>query len=210
MLFLKGLYLSIEPTCVIVTKVPLVWNRRIAASSACHRFIVSTLALCLLTSAGNVFGANRGVVLTWAGPPNVTIAAYHVFYGTKSGIYTNSVTAYDSNGLVIQDLQGDTTYYFAVMAIDTDGHNSSLSTEASLRLLNPKPVRLETEVYADGDGVPFAMTIAGTNTTTTDWEIDYSPDLINWTYLTGDHGVDVYALVYFEDADQMFYRLVDH
>ena len=166
---------------------------------------------CLLNTAGNIFGATRGVVLAWDAPTGTnTIAAYHVFYGTKSGVYTNSVTAYDPSGLVIQNLQGDTTYYFAVMAIDTDGNSSALSAEASLLLLTPKPVKLETQVYTDGNGVPFAMTITGTNTTTTDWEIDYSSDLINWNYLTGDHGTDVYALVYFSDADRMFYRLVDH
>jgi len=191
--------------------VPLARNFRSIISSARHRFIVTALALYLLTAAGNVFGATRGVVLTWDPPIGTnTIAQYHVFYGTKSGVYTNAVTANDANGLVIQNLQGDTTYYFAVMATDTDGNSSALSAEASLLLLTPKPVKLETEVYTDGNGVPFAMTITGTNTTTTDWEIDYSQDLKNWTYLTGDHGTDVYALVYFAYADRMFYRLVDY
>ena len=190
---------------------PLAWNFRSVVSSARHRFIVSALALYLLTVAGNVFGATRGVVLTWDAPAGTnTIAEYHVFYGTKSGIYTNSVIAYDPNGLVIQNLQGDTTYYFAVMAIDTDGNSSALSGEASLTLLTPKPVQLQMQVYADDNGVPFAMTITGTNTTTTDWELDSSPDLVNWTYVTGDHGVDIYWEAYFSDADQMFYRLVDH
>ncbi|MDR3458321.1 MAG: fibronectin type III domain-containing protein [Verrucomicrobiae bacterium] len=180
-------------------------------SSARKRSAVPVLMFFLLTCAGNVYGLTRGVVLTWDAPVTTNvIAVYHVYYGTKSGSYTNSVTADDPSGLVIKDLQGDMTYYFAVSATDTAGNNSPLSTEASVTLLNPKPVKLETEVYTDDNGLPFAMTITGTNTTTTDWELDYSTDLVNWTYLTGDHGIDIYQVVYFSDADQMFFRLMDY
>jgi hypothetical protein len=180
---------------------------------ACHRSIVSALTVLLLTLGGQVYGATRGVVLDW-NPPAVTntIVAYHVFYGTQSGVYTNSVTAQpsDANGFIIQNLPGNATYYFAVMAIDTDGNSSGLSNEASVALPLPTPVLLQTQVYADDNGVPFAMTITGTNSATTDWELDSSPDLIHWTYVTGDHGTDIYYAVYFEsDISQMFYRLVD-
>jgi len=178
-----------------------------------HRWMVLALMVVFTAFAGQVHGATRGVVLSWDAPATTnSIAEYHVFYGTQSGIYTNSVTAssLDSAGFIIRNLQGDKTYYFAVMAVDTDGHSSSISTEASLFLAIPKPVKLQMEVYADDNNVPFAMVISGTNTTTTDWELDCSSDLKNWTYLTGDHGIDIYYVAYFADADRMFYRLVDH
>ena len=193
-----------------------VWKIRSGMTGALNqkvtrRPVMLAVLAFLLTCAGQVYGVTRGVVLTWDPPaaPEATIAEYHVFYGTQSGIYTNSLTAYDP-ALVIPGLAGDTTYYFAVMAIDTDGHSSSISDEASIFLEVPKPVELATEVYADDNGVPYAMTISGSNSTTTDWELDYSTNLVDWTYLTGDHGIDVYTVVYFGNADRMFYRLVDY
>lgn len=179
-------------------------------ATARRHWIVGAVILFILSGAGNLFGATRGVVVSWDASPDEGIAEYHIFYGTRSGIYTNAQTAHDPSGEVIVGLLPDVTYYFAVMAVDLDGHMSPLSGEVSATIATPRPVKLSTEIYTDGNGVPYGMTITGTNSTLTDWELDYSTDMVNWYYLTGNHSIEVWDFEYFDEADQMFFRLVDH
>ncbi|HEV2693347.1 MAG TPA: fibronectin type III domain-containing protein [Verrucomicrobiae bacterium] len=181
---------------------------------ALHHWMMLAAAVFLVAGSGKVYGAGtRGVVLSW-NPPNATntIVQYHIYYGTQSGLYTNILTTDGSvaAGYVLQNLPGDHTYYFKVSATDNNGNNSGLSDEASVALPNPKPVKLEMQVYADDSNAPYLMTISGTNTTTTDWELDSSTDLLNWTYVTGDHGINIYWEAYFADANRIFFRVVDH
>jgi hypothetical protein len=177
------------------------------------------LVVFLLASGVHVYGSSS-VLLTWNPPAGgQVVAGYHIFYGTKSGIYTNSVTSTDPiddpNGFIIANLNGNTTYYFAVQAVGTNGVSGRLSNEASAALLTPQRVVLQTQVYTDGNGVPFAMTISGTSSTTTTWELDASPDLVNWTavaenHFNGDPNTDVSYDVYFSDAPQLFYRVIEN
>jgi len=182
------------------------------------------LVVFLLTYGVQAY-ASSSVLLTWTPPANgQSVVQYHIFYGTQTGIYTNSVTSIDPindpNGFIIANLKGNTTYYFAVQSVDTNGVGSPLSNEASAVLLTPLPVVLQTQVYTDGNGVPFAMTISGTSSTTADWQLYSSPDLKNWTavpnaqdHFNGDPNTDVSWDVYFSDnpdAPQMFYRVIEN
>ena len=202
----------------------LMWYLRSVVSVTRHRSLASMLVVFLLTYGVQAY-ASSSVLLTWTPPANGQSGVqYHIFYGTQTGIYTNSVTSIDPindpNGFIIANLKGNTTYYFAVQSVDTNGVGSPLSNEASAVLLTPLPVVLQTQVYTDGNGVPFAMTISGTSSTTADWQLYSSPDLKNWTavpnaqdHFNGDPNTDVSWDVYFSDnpdAPQMFYRVIEN
>jgi hypothetical protein len=200
--------------------VSLMWFLRSVVSVTRHRLFASMLVFCLLTCAGHVLGSSS-VLLTWNPPASGTVAGYHIFYGTQSDVYTNSITSTDPindpNGFIIANLTGNTTYYFAVQAVDTNGVGSPLSNEASATLLVPQPVVLQTQIYTDDNGVPFAMTISGTSSTTANWQMYSSPDLVNWTaipdaanHFNGDPNTDVSYDVYFSDAPRLFYRVVEN
>jgi hypothetical protein len=184
------------------------WYFRSVVSAAHHRLFASVLVFLLLAGFGRIQAAT-GVLATWDPPADgQSVAQYELFYGTQSGVYTNSLAVFNNAYAVITGLPGNNTYYFAVLAIDTNGVSSPLSAEASVTLTVPLPVNLQTQVYTDGNGVPYAMTITGTINVSTDWELDSSPDLVNWSYVTEDHGTDVYWAAYFSDAPRMFFRVV--
>ena len=176
------------------------------------RLTVARGLLFILVScyAERVLADTHGVLLSWdASPSDENIVSYQIYYGGMSGTYTNFQSVYDPSAAVVLGLEENATYYFAVKSVDYFGNTSDFSDEVSVQVAAPKPVALQTQVYADGDGVPFAMTITGTNSTPTDWELDWSTNLVNWNYVTGDHGIDVFYVSYFSDNSQIFYRLVD-
>jgi|SRR5450756_1383269 len=173
--------------------------------------LLRTFLFFLLSLGGTAFGGVHTVWLGWdQSPPDENVMGYVVQYGTTHGLYTNIDLSIYPDGDLLTGLQEGATYYFVVYAIDAEGNTSPLSQELVYTVPIPEPVNLQTQVYPDGNGVPFAMTITGTNSILTDWELDSSPDLVNWTYVTGDHGIDIYQIVYFTDATQMFYRLLDN
>lgn len=81
----------------------------------------------------------NGAYLSWMAPSEredgtglslTEIAGYRVYYGENPGEYTDSV---DINDQSMMQMTLDTipsgTYYIAVTAIDTEGHESVLSSE---------------------------------------------------------------------------------
>lgn len=81
----------------------------------------------------------EGVVLQWVRPADDDLAGYRVFYGTSSGTYDgteadqgpspveiSTFTEYQLTGL-----QSDTTYYFALKAVDNSKNASEFSSEVS-------------------------------------------------------------------------------
>jgi hypothetical protein len=151
----------------------------------------------------------QSVWLGWDGaPPEDNIIEHHVFYGTKSGQYTNSDTSYYYDGDYISGLEEGETYFFAVTAVDADGKSSPISAEVSYTVPMPPAVPLQSEIYYDGDGVAYGMAILGSWISPTDWEMDYSTDLLNWSPWQSGHGTDCYTYVDFSWGDQYFFRLV--
>ncbi len=161
--------------------------------------------------------ASPDVELTWSPDPSGLIVAYLVYYGTESGIYTNSSPIPASSGMMISDLAPGETYYFAVTSIDVYGDESGFSTEASAVIPNPKPILLQTQTYSDGHGRPYLMRINTGSVVSGYWQMDFSTDLQNWTFYTAGYGLgngDGYDVNVFVPVDpnqsQMFYRLVSY
>jgi hypothetical protein len=65
--------------------------------------------------------------LAWE--PAGTAKIYTLYYGTSSRSYTSSVSVTNTTGVVLNNLLGGTTYYFAVTATSTNYLESDYSTE---------------------------------------------------------------------------------
>jgi hypothetical protein len=162
--------------------------------------------------AAMAVSARAGTQTIWLGwddaPPEENIVQYQVFYGTQPGVYTNSDTVYYSDGDYIYGLEEGNTYYFAVAAMDADGQQSRLSAETSYTVPLPPRVPLTSEIYYDGSGMPYGMSIMAAWASPFDWELDYSTDLQNWSPWAAGHGTDCWSYVNFSWGDQFFFRLV--
>ena len=158
-------------------------------------------------SFGAVWAGTEQVWLIWDEPaPELNVVEYHVFYGIH-GSYTNEDVAYYYPGDLIYGLDAGTNYFFAVTAVDIDGHRSPRSAEISFTIPVPQPVPLHTEVYYNGEGVAYGMGVSGSWDSPTDWELDYSTDLQSWYPWQYGHGTDFWTYADFSWGDQFYFRL---
>ena len=107
------------------------------------------------------------VSLTWkelVQPGGLTVANYQVYEGTVAGVLTKVATT-TATSYTAQKLLPNTTYYFAVMAVDTSFDNSPMSDEVTVTTL-PMP------------NAPINVT--GTATSTTKLTLNWQ-----WTQGTG-------------------------
>ena len=93
-----------------------------------YAFIFLPLIL-IMVFYSNVLSAQ--VTLAWDPNNEPDHAGYQVYYGTSSGIYTDSIDVNNSTTYTISDLEGSQTYYFAVTAYNTSGDESGFSNEVS-------------------------------------------------------------------------------
>ena len=184
---------------------------KVLNSAARNGFRLRAFFVVFFFSALRIFGGTQTIWLGWdIAPWDENIIEYRVLYGTQSGVYTNSDISYNWDGAVIYGLEQGKTYYFAVSGTDVDGNNSPLSSELAYVVPVPTPAVLQTEVYTDGDGVPFGMGISSSWNIPTDWELDYSTDLINWSVWQSSHGTSVSAYWGFDWSDQAYFRLIQN
>jgi hypothetical protein len=194
---------------------------KMSGSGSIFKGVARFFGFVLVILAANAYGLNRGVVLSWDAPPvDENISTYRIFYGTNSAALTNVITITTPDaygGYVVSGLQSDRTYYFAIQSSDSDGHNSDLSQVVSVPLPTPLRPNLIPQWFYDGNGVPFAVTISWTNSTSTDWEFDTSTDMFHWTSFDSGHSIDgtssmqVSETYYFFDPSEyrIFFRAVD-
>jgi hypothetical protein len=148
--------------------------------------------------------AQQSVEVTWDPDQTGLVTGYRLFYGTQSGIYTNSIVFSDMNDVEIDGLQGGLTYYFSVQSTDAQGDVSPLSNEAAFSVAILQPVNLQLQIfpggiyYVHGDVVPPGS-----------WELDASTDLKNWNVLDFNSSDSVDHDDYMT-APHMFFRVVRH
>jgi fibronectin type 3 domain-containing protein len=99
---------------------------------------------CLL-GAPKLVLASQSVELSWTASPSPNIVAYQVYFGTRSGVYVNSAMFADVSDVLIPGLNSGQTYYFAVAAIDGNGNESPLSSEASYAVPGSTPITLQVQ-----------------------------------------------------------------
>jgi len=71
----------------------------------------------------------EAATVSFAWEPAGTSKIYTLYYGTSSRSYTSSVSVTNATGVVVNNLLGGTTYYFAVTATSTNYLESDYSTE---------------------------------------------------------------------------------
>src|SRR5438093_7220457 len=86
------------------------------------------LVLVLFAIASNTARA-ASATLAWQSSPSSGVVAYRIYYGTSSGRYQWSLVVPNQATAQLNGLTADTTYFFAVKAVDAAGKESLPSNE---------------------------------------------------------------------------------
>ena len=99
--------------------------------------------------------------MAWDPVPDPDVNGYLVYYGTATGVYTQSANVGNVTQTTISGLTDCTNYFFAVKASDTSGNQStSYSNEIQGW---PRPVVASATPSAAEQGRTLTLTIAGSN-----------------------------------------------
>ena len=77
------------------------------------------------------FGENQSIVIKWDKAQETDIAGHIIYYGTNSGLYTDTLTTDNTNLVKLSGLLDDSQYFIAVSAFDHAGNKSELSSEVT-------------------------------------------------------------------------------
>jgi hypothetical protein len=87
--------------------------------------------LLIVTALITSVQAAGSVTLAWNRCTNAIVAGYNVYYGGKSGAYTNEISAGNVTNATVSGLVQGTTYYFAATTYASSGMESPFSSEVS-------------------------------------------------------------------------------
>lgn len=80
------------------------------------------------------------VELAWNDSPGTNIVGYNIYYGPRSGVYTNVASCGNTTNTVIGNLVPGAIYFFAATSINSIGLESVYSAEISYTVPEPAPV----------------------------------------------------------------------
>jgi len=148
-----------------------------------------------------------GLTLEWNPSPSPAIVGCHLYYGTVSGEYTNTVVVGNVTTVTVSGLLAGVTYYFAITAVDADGQESDFSNEISYR---QEPSVAQLQIHSETDG---QLTLTATGPAGHTYDIEATEDFVTWTVI-GTETIDDSDSLEFTDIDapnysQRFYRLRD-
>jgi len=132
--------------------------------------------------ACTVAEAVSSVSLQWNPNTDPSVAGYNVYYGAASRVYTNVISAGNSDNLLIDGLVEGKTYYFAVTAYDEFGDESDYSDETVC--IVPGFLTL-TPGTNPGDPMQIRFPVAPSHS----YELQVSEDLRNWNTIWQVTGV---------------------
>lgn len=179
--------------------------------------ILLGILLCvLLKSPGEAFGEpvpeEYSLTLGWNPSPSPEIVGCHLYYGTVSGEYTNTVVVGNVTTVTVLGLSSGVTYYFAITAMDASGQESDFSNEICYRQeLSPLALpgaQLQFHRLSDGQ-----VMLGMTGTVGHTYDIEATEDFTTWTVI-GTVTIDPMSSPAFTDPDapnyaQRFYRTRD-
>jgi hypothetical protein len=141
-------------------------------------WVGATLMLILLPNA-----VSAGTIrLAWDAVGDPDLSGYKVYYGTSSGIYTNSTPTGTQTSVDITNLQDCRVYYLAVKAVDANGNESlGFSNEIS-GISAPVPATVTPNSAKQATNFQ-QVTIYGTNFDT-QARPDFGPDILVNSYST--------------------------
>lgn len=168
------------------------------------------MVFVLLLTAAVSASAQGGmtVTLVWDSSLSQDVASYNIYYGTRSGYYTNIVTVdAASNSTQISGLEAGTTYFFAVTAVDSINNESDFSTEVYFSV--PTAPKLLSQIVTDVDGNKL-LEISTIQVIQRSWFVEYSEDMVNWYVFDYgfDSAVDEWMPITNSYFDRVFFRLV--
>ncbi len=171
------------------------------------RMYIGLIIICfIIANAPAALAGN--VTLTWDPPTTnedgttlTDLAGYNVYFGTSSGVYTDSVNVGDVITYELIDLTDGFTYYFAVTAYDISGNESTYSEE-----VYKTPVNNDTTppsisgIYADNI-VSNGAIINWTTDEPSDTQVEYGTTIsygyispLN-SFLTTNHSQTINGLI---------------
>ena len=113
------------------------------------------------------------VTLAWDLNTEPDLAGYLVYYGTSSGIYTDSIDVNNSLTCTISDLEEGQTYYFAVTAYNYSGHESGFSNEVY-------QIMSGDELAVDFGGAGLYLYDGGSWTGIAGWNPEADGGMVEW------------------------------
>ncbi|MCI0657105.1 MAG: hypothetical protein L0170_08545, partial [Acidobacteria bacterium] len=141
-------------------------------------WVGATLMLILLPSA--VSAGN--IKLAWDPVGDPDLSGYKVYYGTSSGIYTNSTPTGTQTSVDIANLQDCKVYYLAVKAVDANGNESVTFSNEISGISAPAPSTVTPSSMKQASNLQI-VTIYGTNFDT-QARPDFGPDILVNSYST--------------------------
>jgi len=143
--------------------------------------IVFLPALWLLLASGLPGPSWAGTIrLAWDSVADSDLAGYRVYYGTTSGVYTQSASVGKQATVDLTNLQDCTVYYLAVKAVDANGNVSVNYSNEITGMSAPVPTTV-TPASAKQSAANLNVTIAGKNFDT-QARPDFGPDIIVNSY----------------------------
>lgn len=90
-----------------------------------------TIPALLLAAAVVSVSSSSAETLHWNECSDSDLAGYHIYIGTESGVYTDTLDVGDVTRYCLTGLDEGETYYFSVSSYDNWGNESDLSPEVS-------------------------------------------------------------------------------
>ena len=108
------------------------------------RLATGSLTLALVLFRISAAQAAPTVTLRWDPAPGSNIAGYRLYYGTRSGVYTQHLDLGNTTTSLVSNLREGQTYFFAVSAYTTKGesvpsHEVSYTVPISTSAAPPPP-----------------------------------------------------------------------
>ncbi len=99
----------------------------------------------------------NSVTLTWQDFPGVHASRYKIYFGIKSGNYSDYIITPDNrNNFIIKDLIAGVNYYFSVVALDVSGNEISPLSEEFNLLPQKEGFQPSSESYKSSNDANYA------------------------------------------------------
>lgn len=143
--------------------------------------------------------ASPSVKLAWDASPDASVVGYRIYWGGKSGMYTNSASVGNVTTATMAGLETNATYYFAAVAYDDTGTESLFSNEVTATAASGAPPvetyyalsRAETVYYWLWPGPPATLQRSTNLVPVSVTVTNVLGDVTNRTILVGTNWFDV-------------------
>jgi fibronectin type 3 domain-containing protein len=148
--------------------------------------------------------AAQNVTLNWDPSSAANVAGYKIYYGTMSRSYTQVMTVGNVTSTTISALVAGQTYYYAATTVDSAGHESAFSNEASYVASLPA-ARLTAGTKTAG---AYGFTVSGAAGQA--YVVQASSNLTDWVCLETNTAPFVFVDAQAVGFSRRFYRTFEY